>query len=56
METRVKTRDTSKPNSRITSLKTRYPRYVPTMVENDAPNAFISTIIATNPSNPNQIL
>ena len=27
METRVKTRDTSKPNNRIASLKTLYPRY-----------------------------
>jgi hypothetical protein len=51
METRVKTRDMSNPNIRITSLKTLYPRYIPTTVEIDIPNACINTIIDASPSN-----
>jgi hypothetical protein len=51
MEIAVKTTDNTKPNNRITSLKTLYPRYIPTTVEMDAPNACISTITAINPSN-----
>ena len=56
METRVKTRDTSKLNNRIASLKTLYPRYTPTTAENDAPKRCISHTTATNPSKPNPIL
>ena len=51
MEITVNTIDNIKPNNRITSLNTLYPRYIPTAVEIDAPNACISTITATNPSN-----
>jgi hypothetical protein len=49
METAVNTIDKTNPNNRDTSLKTLYPRYIPTMVEIDAPNACTSTITAANP-------
>jgi hypothetical protein len=50
MEIAVNTIDKTNPNNRNTSFKTLYPRYIPTMVEIDAPNACINTITATNPS------
>jgi hypothetical protein len=51
METAVNTIDKIKPNNRITSLKTLYPRYIPTTVEIDTPNACINTVTAISPGN-----
>jgi hypothetical protein len=51
METAVNTIDKTNPNNRNTSLKILYPRYIPTMVEIDAPNACTSTITTANPGN-----
>ena len=50
----VNPKDTINPNNLNTSLKTLYPRYIPTTVRKVAPKAQINPATAANPKNQNK--
>jgi hypothetical protein len=54
MEITVNTMDKTKPNNRITSLKSLYPRYIAAMTESEAPKAYISPEIAAKTTKSNK--